>query len=552
MVGLVAGLLLPPAVASQVGALDPRVYACEADRYEEGLTTNDHLGHSLSVGDWNGDGFDDFVSGSLVRLAEIPGQGQTSGKAWIFLGNAANAPSVIPAVTITDISIVGDVAPAVAFIGDVDGDGGDDLAIGAVGHGNHQLGDKTGVVWIFLSNTDPNAMPMTISTSSADLLISPPVSLWSSGDQPHFGYSIAPAGDLNQDGWGDLIIGAPGPLLEARIGQQPGDPDYIPPVYGRALVYHGTPQSGWSTGPGFTYAATLDGGMTANDVGNRFGWSVAAVGDVDGDTFGDIAVGAIEAGATSAINFDSHGTGFVNLYFGAGAAGLSAPHRIAPVDPAPMVGEPTIVSALFGFTIAGGVDLNDIVGPDILIGCPYYSIADNLQGAVYAYTFTPTRAQQDAYLSVQPAYPSAVVVPPATEPFLDESGRFGWSLAAMGQYDPGTVPATRQEFLVGAFVSSNPSVSMPMECMNDPQGGRQSGRVYIVSVPPNATTPTVQAYYRGEQGVEGGRMRLGTTVAVGDFDGDDYPDALVGGSGYATSAVSEAGRVYFFSNFTAP
>jgi hypothetical protein len=79
-----------------------------------------------------------------------------------------------------------------------------------------------------------------------------------------------------------------------------------------------------------------------------------------------------------------------------------------------------------------------------------------------------------------------------------------------------------------------------------------TGRAYVISLQRDAESGAVrlvvEALYKGEAGPEGGRMRLGTAIAAGDFDGDGLLDAAASGSGYSSAAISEAGRLYVFSN----
>ena len=94
-----------------------------------------------------------------------------------------------------------------------------------------------------------------------------------------FGCSVASAGDVNDDGFADLVIGA--------LGN-----DFATTTAGRAYVYFG--------GPGATFDGDLAGAPAGASAGAQFGTSVAAAADVDGDGFADVIVGAPHQGAGSA------------------------------------------------------------------------------------------------------------------------------------------------------------------------------------------------------------------------------------------------------------
>src|SRR5262245_38412959 len=140
---------------------------------------------------------------------------------------------------------------SVAWVGDVNGDGYDDVLVGAFRYPEIQ---SVGQAYLYFGG------PATDSV--ADLVITPP-----SGGAGWFGSSVASAGDFNGDGQPDFIIGA----------QQAG-------AEGKAFIYYGGPSL--DATPDLTLTGETTGSITA------FGASVAPAGDVNEDGFGDVIVGA--------------------------------------------------------------------------------------------------------------------------------------------------------------------------------------------------------------------------------------------------------------------
>ncbi|XP_043271432.1 integrin alpha-PS2 isoform X2 [Venturia canescens] len=151
----------------------------------------------------------------------------------------------------------------------------------------------------------------------------------------YFGYAIA-AGDIDSDGYDDLIVGAPMFTVPENTEMNFET--------GRIYVFYGK-------GPvKYDLFHERDGESNRG----RFGLSLAYLGDIDRDGYGDVAVGAPYAG--------SEGRGAVYIYQGS-AEGISSKYSQA------IYAEelPTRVQT-FGFSIAGGLDLDGNLYPDIVVG----------------------------------------------------------------------------------------------------------------------------------------------------------------------------------------
>ena len=211
-----------------------------ANYVHTGAAAGDRFGFSVSsAGFINGDGKEDVIAGAPRHDAG----GNNSGCAEALKGAAMQSKFVI------DGAKPGDgFGWSVAGGADLDGDGRDDLIIGAPFNDDH--GSKAGRIYAYSGRN--RAL------------------LWSrlgqhAGDQ--FGYAVASAGDMNGDGVPDVLVGAPG--FDAAGGIDAG----------RAYVLSGSNGATiWSVNGEFE--------------GDRFGSSVVGMPDVDDDGIDDFAVGA--------------------------------------------------------------------------------------------------------------------------------------------------------------------------------------------------------------------------------------------------------------------
>ncbi|MGH0159740.1 UNVERIFIED_CONTAM: hypothetical protein FKN15_057780 [Acipenser sinensis] len=150
--------------------------------------------------------------------------------------------------------------------------------------------------------------------------------LWGSEVASSFGYSVAVA-DLNNDGWTDLVVGAPNVFdRKAEIG-------------GAVYVYI-NPSGLWKRAIPVRLNGTYD---------SMFGLTVTSVGDLNQDGFADIAVGA---------PFD--GDGKVYIYHGS-ASGINT-------KPAQVLDGEGVGVKLFGYSLSGGMDIDGNSYPDLVVG----------------------------------------------------------------------------------------------------------------------------------------------------------------------------------------
>ena len=229
------------------------------------------LGFSVaSAGDVNGDGVDDLIVGGP------PGAGQV----WIVYGNGAGFPASFNVnslngangFTVTGILNNSDnFGHSVAGAGDINNDGFDDLIVGARLAGSND----PGAAWIIYGKAVQDA-----ALSTSNLIGAKGFKLTGDGANAQAGRTVASAGDINNDGFDDFLVTSP---FHASTAVQTGSV-YV--VFGKGTAFANN-----------TNLAALDGtngfeiiGEAQNDMA---GWSAASAGDVNNDGFDDILVGAI-------------------------------------------------------------------------------------------------------------------------------------------------------------------------------------------------------------------------------------------------------------------
>lgn len=237
-----------------------------------GLDAGDRFGESVAiVGDVDGDGIDELAVGA-------PGDddgGSGRGATWILFMNSDGSVRQRQKISATEGGFSGPLGDGVTFgsslaeLGDLDGDGVPDLAVGA--YNSDTGGTDRGAVWILFLNTDGTVKgSQQISSGMGGF-----GGTLSNSDL--FGIDVEPIGDIDDDGLTEIAVGA--------IGDDTGGADR-----GAVWILFLNPDG---TVKHHRKIAQGVGGFTgplAN--GDNFGISTASIGDLDGDGFTDLAVGA--------------------------------------------------------------------------------------------------------------------------------------------------------------------------------------------------------------------------------------------------------------------
>jgi hypothetical protein len=324
----VRAVFLPPYEGDGIsGATDSVDFPINPDWLRDGDSQGDEFGHSVAgAGDVNGDGYGELIVGA----AKATYTQSREGVAYVFYG-APQGPEIDPDWLAGGDQKGSEFGASVNGAGDVNGDTYDDVIVGAPLYGQ----PETGRAFVFYG-------------SATGLSATPD---WSAGiglRDARFGVSVSGAGDVNKDGYDDVIVGAQ--------GYTDGEA-----LEGGAFVFYGSP-----SGPITTTMWVAQG----NQASALFGSSVSGAGDVNGDGYDDVIVGAPQYD-----NGESNeGAAFV--FFGS-ESGLSAgPDWMAEGDQA---------EAEFGVAVGTAGRVNDDVYGDVIVGAVDYdgSVAD--VGAAFVY-----------------------------------------------------------------------------------------------------------------------------------------------------------------------
>ncbi len=438
----------------------------------DSIEIDTQLGYSVgTAGDVNGDGFSDVIVGVPFTDTENPTTHATvveGGQARVFHGSATGISSS-PDQHLDGIDENGQLGYSVGTAGDVNGDGYADVIAGAPGV--FRVGPNAGHAGVWLGSVNGILVDNDWSSSSFQT-------------DARYGSSVATAGDVNGDGYSDIIVGAPGFNNDEIQG-------------GRVAIYHGSASRvgencEWSNGTG--------------QQGSWYGSSVGTAGDVNGDGYADVIVGAhgYDGGQSN--------EGRVFVYQG-GVSGLG----IIPVWHA----EADQANAQFGISAHTAGDVNGDGYTDVVVGAYWYDV-DSTTNAGSAFIWY---GSADG-LGANGTPVNADVVIQTTQ----QGAWLGWSVGSAGDvngdgYDDVLAGAPRYD-----------------------QEGNDDGVVFLrLGAPADETiTPAII-------GLGQANAYFGTSAGTaGDVNGDNYADIIIGAPGYDNGETNEGGAFVYYGSATGP
>jgi FG-GAP repeat len=324
--------------------LDGSISLAEADAKLTGEAVLDLVGLSVaSATDLDDDGFDDLVlSGSGNDAA-----GVGAGAVYVLYGSEDRLSGAV-GMAQADARLVGAPGDLAGFrldrAGDLNGDGAQDLVIGATA----QValgGSGVGSAYVFYGSGTRLQGTLSLPATAARLVEEEPY------DRPGFGQ--AGAGDLDHDGFDDLVVGAD---LEDTAGTSAG----------AAYLFYGSEDrlaGGVSLG-------TADAKLIGEGAGDRAGFDVTVAGTLDGGPFDDLVVGAFG---------HSGSTGAAYVFLGHKKR-LTGAISLAAAD-AKLLGE--LAGDFAGFAVGPAGDVNADKRQDLMVGAMQNDAGGSNAGAVY-------------------------------------------------------------------------------------------------------------------------------------------------------------------------
>ncbi|MCT4636710.1 MAG: FG-GAP-like repeat-containing protein [Bacteroidales bacterium] len=268
------------------------------------------------VGDVNNDGYDDFMIGAYSAKGGPNSNINFVGKSYLYLGG--NDINNLTVVVFEGENGNDRFGFSISAAGDVNGDGYNDILVGAL-----MANSNRGKAYVFYGGETVDKIP----------------DITYSGTDSYFSMDVSSAGDVNGDGYDDIMVSELYKTVDMK---------------GDVYIYYG----------GETPDNTVDVTIRGLDK-NRLGYSICALGDINNDDYDDVAI---------SIPVTNDTKGLVAIYYGA-----ESMDAVADIN---MIGEEN--DTYLGMSLSAGGDVNGDGFPNLIIGAPRYNCYN---GKVFVYDF---------------------------------------------------------------------------------------------------------------------------------------------------------------------
>jgi hypothetical protein len=444
------------------------------------LDNSDYFGISTtSPGDLDGDGVSDLAVGAIYD----DDGGSNRGAVYVLNLNSDGTVKAHQKISDTEGGFTGTLddncgfGGSVTSLGDLDGDGVGDLAVGALG--DDDGGDRRGAVWVLFLNSDGTVKThQKISDTEGNFT-------GTLDDVDFFGCSVTSLGDLDGDGVNDISVGA-----------YSDDDGGAGPFADRGAVWV-LFLNGDGTVKAHQKISDTEGNFTGTlDDLDNFGISVTSLGDLDGDGIVDLAAGAngiVGTGVVWVLRLESDGT--VKAHQKISDTEDNFTGKLDPFD-------------LFGSSVTPLGDLDGDGVSDLAVGAPRDYDGGPLRGAVWV-LFLDGGGAVEAYQKISDTEGNFTGT-------LDDEDHFGNSVTSVGDLDGDGVI----DLAVGAYF--------------DDDGGLDRGAVWVLFLNSDGTVKAHQKISDSEGNFAGALDdfdKFGSSLAsMGDLDGDGVGDLAVGAS----------------------
>ena len=510
----------------------------------QGANAGDNLGFSMaSAGDVNKDGYDDVIIGAYQAS---PGGRDGAGEVYVIYGSKKLSNLDLSSILSTEegFNVFGHnggdgLGVSVTSAGDINNDGYDDIIIGAL-RADPGGRENAGKAYVIYGNTTLSDIDLSVTDTSSSSYFSPDKGFMVLGTNSfdQLGISVSSAGDINNDSYDDIIIGAESanPGGRVRAGEA-----YV--IYGNTTLSDIDLSITDTTSPNY-FDFTKGFKVLGDQNDDRLGRSVSKVGDVNNDSYDDIIIGAYQAtpggrfrageayviyGNTTLSDIDLSITDTTSPSYFSFNKGFS------------VLGDNNLDG--LGISVSDAGDVNNDGYNDIIVGA-YQADPGGRSAAGEAYVIYGNTTLSDIDLSI-------------TDTTLPSYFSFNKGFSVLGDSPIDllgfSVSGARDvnndgydDIIIGAFTAS-------------PGGRTQAGEAYVIygnatlsDIDLSVTDTTAPNYFSSDKGfsVLGGRLgdQLGIAVnSIGDVNNDGYDDVIIGALNADPGGRTDAGEAYVIS-----